>query len=158
YGRLLDSLDRTQTEERVELLYELGTTARRSGDLAGARTHLEEALKLNQSHARALSEMVFVLEGLGDHRGACAARTALIQTETDPDKRARGLVDVGQLWVRLGDRERAIGIFEEASRVVVQNRASLRALLELYQEMNRWDKVAEILERLIALETDPARR
>jgi len=105
----------------------------------------------------------FVNLSLALEQSAQAARllSRALQTSRDPAVRARVAVDVGDVYLRSGDTNRATAAFQLATEFAADDRATLHAakrLIDLYNEVKEAGPLAAALELAIKLEPEREER
>ncbi|HWP08975.1 MAG TPA: tetratricopeptide repeat protein, partial [Polyangiaceae bacterium] len=105
----------------------------------------------------------FVTLSLALEQSAQAARllSRAIQTSRDPAVRARVAVDVGDVYLRSGDTNRATAAFQLATEFAADDHATLHAakrLVELFNESKDAPQLAAALEIAIKLEPEREER
>jgi Tfp pilus assembly protein PilF len=109
----------------------------RAGDLAAARTAVDEAIYLNPRSARGFALRAGLLNAEGCHDGAAAA--GLEAAELDPDC-AAGWREAGRAFLERGDHDRAAACLAMA---ILKDRDDLAArahLVRLLQKQGRHEQ------------------
>lgn len=83
-----------------------------------------------------------------------AARSA---EEGDIDAERRALFRLAEIWAERGENDRAQDLLFRWIEQHPEDEQALRALRERFERNQRWDEVAQVCARLLALETGPAR-
>jgi hypothetical protein len=128
-------------------------------DAAGARAELELVLRKQPEHARALAKLSDLL--WQSHAWAEAGEIYLKRTlvERDPGTQREIFLRLGQIYSeRAPDAKRAATAYERVLSVDPENYEALRALSDLYLTEGETKLALPVTDRLVARETDPARR
>jgi tetratricopeptide (TPR) repeat protein len=101
--------------DKLEMTYRLGRARLELGERRLATEVLQKAVQLDARHRPTQEAMARVRVELEDHRGAVAAKTALVDLVDTADERYTLLCEIGAiLRDRLRDREGALGAFRRA--------------------------------------------
>lgn len=103
YQRALDT-----DPKNVAIRTKLASSLYRNGDIDGAITQLNQALKYEPKDANALFDLGMIkLQGQGDGKGAIAAWQRLLKTNPDlsPDRRATVLKLMADVMTMMGDQQ-----------------------------------------------------
>jgi len=96
---------------------------------------------------------------LGDFEGVLKARWAVVEQLVDVDERYAQLREIGELCAEQPDRaDDAVVAYEQAILLRPDDREILHRLLDLHGPAGRWSKVLGLLDRLVAVESEPSRR
>ncbi len=128
-------------------------------DAAGARAELELVLRKHPEHARALAKLSDLL--WESHAWAEAGEVYLKRTmvEREPATLREIFLRLGQIYSeRAPDAKRAATAYERVLSVDPENYEALRALSDLYLTEGETKLALPVTDRLVARETDPARR
>ena len=128
-------------------------------DAADARAELELVLRKQPEHARALAKLSDLL--WQSHAWAEAGEIYLKRTmvERDPGMLREIFLRLGQIYSeRAPDAKRAATAYERVLSVDPENYEALRALSDLYLTEGDTKLALPVTDRLVARETDPARR
>jgi len=155
YERLLE---RREGEQRAPVLIKLAELARVEENDELALTHLRRALEADPKHRPALDLALELQSGRKDWQAVLKTRQAILGLLKGDDK-ADMFVEIGNLFRdRLGDPARAVAAFQRAHELRPKDLTLLHTLLELHTTAKRWTEVMPILDQLVVLESDPARR
>jgi tetratricopeptide (TPR) repeat protein len=159
YGRLVGDLRSALPEsELVEAYHRLGVLARKRGALEDARSHFEQARKVDPGHRPTLEQLGELLHEKGEHQAVVETRRALLETAST-DERANLLEEIGDLYRdKIGDKAAAISAYLEALEARPDSQSLLHALLELYSEEKQWRRAVDIVRRLVDMTREPAHR
>ena len=155
-----------QLSERVARAIDAATLALRAaeaairlGKLEDARALLDRAVELVPEHPVALARQAEILEKLGDARGAAEALEALAGASTVPTHQAELWHKAGCLWLdAVKDDERGQAALEFVADLDLTRADVFPRLRDLYVKLEQREKLAELLERRIALTDDPDER
>ncbi|MCG5052970.1 MAG: hypothetical protein KA712_08415 [Myxococcales bacterium] len=137
--------------ERLERAYRLGRARLELGERRAATEALQAAVDVDGRHKPSLESLARVRQELGDHRGAVAAKTALLELVDSADERFTLMCEVGVLLRdKLADRQGAIGFFLRAAEIRPEDQHLLHLVLELHTAERRWADAVLILKRLAA--------
>jgi serine/threonine protein kinase/lipopolysaccharide biosynthesis regulator YciM len=147
--------DRLVGHERAEVLYRLGESARRVGELDRAELALEEAADLDPNSDAPL-------EALGKLHEAREAWPEVIATKrrrldlAQGDERIKLMVECGDILAgKVKDRNGAAKQYVAALDERPDDRAILLKLMQLYSEGENWSKLVEIVLRLAEFNPEP---
>lgn len=156
-------LESTRGPKRAVLLGRLGSLRTdRMGDDKGALEAFEQALAADATDDRARERYVAIATRLG--RWADAAKTVgrVVVTVKDPSAKAHASAQLGELLLRAGDSKRAkttlAGVLAAADAPAPAVLAAARVLREILQGEKDPKALADVLERLSILETEPEAR
>src|SRR5262249_15489129 len=87
------------------------------------------------------------------------AKRRLLDAEQNTDERGRLLEEIGDIMLdKMEDPIQAMGAFQQALEYRPTRALLLHKVLTLGTEQKQWKKAVEVSEKLVALETDAARR
>ena len=145
-------------KERAEALYQLGESARRSGQLKDAVAPLVESAKLAGSDPRPLRSLARIYDDLGDYESSVKLRRRRLEL-LPQNERFDLLLEIGDVEAnRLSDRARAERSYAEALQLRPDDRKLLAKLMQLYSEEKDWAKLIEVVTRLADFVDDPKQR
>jgi tetratricopeptide (TPR) repeat protein len=150
---------RTDTAEspadKLEMTYRLGRARLELCERRLASEVLQKALQLDARHRPTQEAMARVRFELEDHRGAVAAKTALVDLVDTADERYTLLCEIGAiLRDRLRDREGALQAFRQALECRPDDHRTLHAVLELHTAGKQWSDAVSVIRRLAASAKD----
>jgi tetratricopeptide (TPR) repeat protein len=142
--RTEDALD----EDRSRVLYRLGESARRVGDLKAAQGPLEQATELDPMSTAALKALALVYGAQGNWD--VAIRTMYRQLEAESgDDRVQLLLDIGDLAAeKLKDPSYAAKSYLTALGEKPNDRRILSKLMQLYSAEKDWDRLVKVVLKL----------
>lgn len=132
----------------ADVLYRLGESARRVGDLSAAQNPLEEAVAIDPSSIRALKALA-QLYGQQDNWEA-AIQTMYRQLENERgEDRIKLLLDIGDLAAeKLNDPSYAAKSYLTALGESPNDRKILAKLMQLYSAEKDWDRLVKVILKL----------
>lgn len=154
YQRVLTSLGEDAIDERADVYYRLGQIKRAQSQDRQAINNFEKALALNGEHRPTLDAMVAVYEKAGEFRLVAEYKRQILDYLYDGDARFDMLLEIGDLWA---DQEKnpakALEAYEEARDLKPENLGLLHKLLQNYQAAEEWQKMVDVLDAILAIET-----
>ncbi len=142
----------------VEIWHQIGTCARRLGDVAAAEEAFRHALDLDPGHRASLDGIVELAGERGDWKAVVRAKRDALEGATE-DERLRLYEEIGDLTAgELGDPTAALGVYLEALKLRPRAHLLLHKVLEIYTGEKQWRRAVEVLDRLAEIERDPAVR
>ncbi|MEE9386251.1 MAG: tetratricopeptide repeat protein [Nannocystaceae bacterium] len=159
YFRILLARHQQDNPDDVAGIYErLSDIKRHQGDGAGAVEYAKEALTLVPGHAPSLRQLEVLQTEESDWSAVLDTKLALSDVGND-DERARQHRQIGSICRdELHDSTRAIVAYEQALALSPRDHAVMHQLLELHSELHHWPEAVAIIDRIVAVETDPARQ
>ncbi|MCE7893893.1 MAG: hypothetical protein DYH12_30045 [Sorangiineae bacterium PRO1] len=162
----LDLRAEKELSERVARAIDAATLALRAaeaamrlGKLEEAKALLDRTVELVPDHPVALARQAETLEALGDARGAAEALEALAAASKVEAHQAEAWHHAASLWLdKVGDDERGRAALEVVADLELTYGDTFARLRDLYVKHEVRDKLAELLERRIALTDDPEER
>jgi tetratricopeptide (TPR) repeat protein len=156
-------LENTRGPKRASLLARLGKLrAERMGEDAGAFEAFEQALAID-ADADDLRGAYFALtRKLGRFANAAKTLGRVLATVKSPTVKARVGAQLGESLLRSGDARRAkatlAGVLAAPEAPIDALLAASTALAEIHAAENDKRALADVLERIVALELDPDKR
>ena len=145
--------------DSATLALRAGEAAMRLGRLDDARGLLDRAVELVPDHPVALARQAEALEGLGDAKGAAQALEALASASKVQAHQVDAWHRAGCLWLdAVGDEDRGRAALETVADLDLTHGDTFARLSALYVKQDAREKLADLLERRIALTTDPEER
>lgn len=140
--------DKLKGSERVDALYHLGESARRSERLDDAEKPLVEAAELDPKNARVLRALGKLYDELGKLEPAHDARKKRVEA-VDGAEKFEALLDLADFqFTRLADAELAKKTYARALQEKPADRRLLTKLMQLYSEGKDWAKLVDVIEKL----------
>lgn len=156
YQRVLTSLADDDVDTRTEVYFRLGEIKRAQGQDRQAINNYEKALSLNGEHRPTLDAMVQVHEKAGEYRLVAEYKRQILDSLFDGDSRYAMLLEIGDLWAeREKSPAKALEAYEEARDLKPDDLGLLHRLLQNYQAAEEWQKMADVLDSITALEQRP---
>jgi tetratricopeptide (TPR) repeat protein len=144
--------------DRAELLYHLGESARRVGDLDAAMKPLQEAADADPANPKPLRSLGKIYEEKGDWEAAIKTRRRRLDVATGSE-RFDLLLEIGDIeFQKLNDRTRASKTYVAALEERPDDRKLLTKLMQLYSEEKDWGKLVEVVLRLADFVEDKKQR
>jgi tetratricopeptide (TPR) repeat protein len=136
-------------DERATLALRLGAVLEeRLSDYEGAQLAYKRALSLRPQDAKATSALVRVLGHLGHHDEAIAMQAALVEFETDAERKLALTLELAHLQdVVAGDRRKAEATLEKARRTWHGEPSILTAQAAFYQRHGEQAALSVLLDR-----------
>ena len=132
-------------EERAKVLYRLGESARRVGDVKAAEGPLEEATTLDPTSTAALKSLALVYGARGNWEVAIRTMYRQLETEAGED-RIQLLLDIGDLAAeKLKDPSYAAKSYLSALGEKPNDRRILSKLMQLYSAEKDWDRLVKVV-------------
>jgi tetratricopeptide (TPR) repeat protein len=135
-------------EERARVLYRLGESARRVGDVGASQKQLEESADLDPASTAALKSLALVHGARSNWEAAI--RTMYRQLENEiGDDRVQLLLDIGDLAAaKLKDPSYAAKSYLAALGEKPNDRKILTKLMQLYSAEKDWDRLVKVVLKL----------
>jgi serine/threonine protein kinase/Tfp pilus assembly protein PilF len=155
YERLLS---KREGEARAAIYVKLAEIDRAEGSPDLGLGNLKKALEVDPKSRPALDAALAAHTERKDWPAALKARQAILG-HLKGDERADMFREIGDLFRhRLGEPGRAIAAYQRAHELRPKDLTLLHTLLELHTAAKRWTEVMPILDQLVVLEGDAARR
>ena len=152
--RMQDALD----EDRSKVLYRLGESARRVGDIKAAEGPLEEAATLDPTSSAVLKSLALVYGARGNWEVAIRTMYRQLETESGED-RIQLLLDIGDLAAeKLKDPSYAAKSYLSALGEKPNDRRILSKLMQLYSAEKDWDRLVKVVLKLADFVDDAAQK
>ncbi len=159
YDRVVDVLEvqlkhADDPVRQVELLHRIADIHEQVLDNAGAALDaLARAVPPDPLNEHTLTNLERLAEGLNQWPLVARTYDATAQVIADePEKRLELLLRVAAIQeTHLGDAEAAIARYRAALEIDPQNGAALRSLDRLFEALERWQELADVLRREVAL-------
>ncbi len=129
---------------------------RELGDPRAAIVTFRRLLEADPEAAEALDDLEGLQVMVGDWDGVAWVYERKLERATDPEERARLLFRLGALFEeQLPDHERAVAYYQQATGENPDDAGAYEALDRLFASVNDSERLAEVLERRIEIETEP---
>ncbi len=129
--------------ERAATLYD-----DKLGDLDAARPYLERMLTLQPANERAFQRLKQILTTREQWEPLGALDEQVVAATEDPPRRAELLAEVALVAEDItGDRTKAIAYYERIHEIDPRHEQAIKALNSLYATEEKWDRLAQLLER-----------
>ena len=143
---------------RAEVLWRLGESLRRVGELDVAVDALREAADADPTTPEPLQSLARVYEQTGDWEEYLRTKRRRLEAATGPE-RFDLLVEIGDAELtKVSDRARAGKTYVAALEERPDDRKLLTKLMQLYSEEKDWAKLVEVVLRLADFVDDPKQR
>jgi tetratricopeptide (TPR) repeat protein len=143
--RLRDTLTE---EEHAEVLYRLGESARRAGDVSAAIRPLEESLAFTPDSTATLTALALAYTSLSNWDAALRTMYRKLELLTGDD-RVELLLDIGDLAAeKLKDPSYAAKSYLSALSEKPNERKILTKLMQLYSAEKDWDRLVKVILKL----------
>ena len=141
--------------DKLEMTYRLGRARLELCERRLATEVLQKAVQLDPRHRPTQEAMARVRSEMEDHRGAVAAKTALVDLVDTADERYTLLCEIGAiLRDRLRDWEGALKAFRQALECRPEDHRILHAVLDLHTAGKQWSDAVSVIRRLAATHKD----
>jgi golgin subfamily B member 1 len=154
--RLVECLSRiadlaSGTAARAEALYRLGTALlEKQSDPASAEDRFEAALELDPEHLPSVTALRKMAMESAQFGKAVRHLEREQRLATSARRRAQLLVDLGNVYQKLADLEKAVIVWERARDTDPDNADAAEALLAVYWMNQEMAKAEPLLDRLVA--------
>ena len=129
------------------------------GSAAAAVAYYRAAVAANPAFRPALSALERLLRAEGDHAGLVEALSSRVEACRDDETRADAALRLAEVYEEiLGDREQALHYYEQAVRSRPDLSPAAEGVARLNAALERWDGLAQALEREAAHARDPETR
>ena len=150
--------DRLAGAERAEVLFHVGESARRCGELEKAIAPLREAADLDPASPKPLRSLAKVFEEKGDFAEAVKVKRRRLQVALGVE-RFELLLEIGDLELgKLDNKKGAEKSYVAALEERPDDRKLLAKLMQLYSEEKDWAKLVEVVLRLADFVEDRKQR
>ena len=145
--------------EKLDLYHRQADIHHKQGEADKAIELYDQALGIDPHHRPSLEALVELHSAARRWDKVVAAKRSLLDAEKNADDRGRILEEIGDLLLdKVEDPIQAMGAFQQALEFRPTRALLMHKVLTLCTEQKQWKKAVEMIEKLIALETDPARR
>ena len=156
---LIEHRDQQDEATTVRMYCRVGATRQALGDRKKALGMYAKALELDPRNREALQAVVELHTQLADWSAVVRAKRDLIETTDDIGEKTQLLSDIGGLYQgQLHDQMKAATAYSEALELAPENHQLLQKLLDLCTDAKQFKMALQVIERFVALETDPFKR
>jgi len=156
---LIDHRDRQDEATVVRMYNRIGATRLALGDRKKALGMHAKALELAPRDREALTAVVDIQTQLADWTAVVQAKRDLIETTDDVAEQTQLLSEIGGLYLdKLNNPMLAATSYSEALELAPENHQLLQKLLDLCIDARQFKMALDVIERFVALETDPFKR
>lgn len=148
--------------DRADIVFRLGESARKLGDLDRAEIALEEAADLDATNIAALDALAKLHEGRESWAEVILVKRRRLDLASE-DERIKLMVECGDILAqKLKDRNGAakqyVAALDEGAGGEQGHRGILLKLMQLYSEGENWSKLIEVVLRLADFNPEPKAR
>lgn len=146
--------DEPKEQALVEIYYRLGIIEAKLDNARKAQKMFDKVLKIDAGNRHALTAIADLYAEQKNWKKVIHYKQVLTDAVNGQEK-SRLLVEIGDVWKQqLEQPKKAISFYVEATEHSPTDRAILHKLLPVYQQIKQWQKVIDVIGRLISLETD----
>jgi len=144
--------------ELTQLYHRLAKAADQMGDSEKALKYYKQSFELDATYLPTLLDRAALLYKLEHWDDAFRIYQTILVHHRDTQKDDQ-IVDLffrlGRIKLKLGERTKAVNMFEKALEINGGHRATLDALVDLYSEGNDWEAVIKQKRALLSATRDP---
>lgn len=134
-----------------DMVVKLAQLQRDVGNVEEAQGMLERAARAEPDAVGVKMELAELYLANKDYPRACKLKIELARETLSPDEKMKLLREAGEIWAdRAGEPTFAAQVFEEALQSAPEDAWLLHRLMGLYTELQRWDLLVGVLERVVA--------
>ncbi|TVR02209.1 MAG: hypothetical protein EA398_08275 [Deltaproteobacteria bacterium] len=148
-------------DQRMHLHYSLGRTSEELGDRAEAIAQYEEVLRYDSAHLEALFGLARLYTDSGQDEDAYRIYLDLLSAHRDTmstEQLVEAYYTAGTIKARIEDQVAAQDMFERALQVVPTHEKSLRALIDIRNELGDHNSVIALKKQLLEVAPDDLER
>jgi tetratricopeptide (TPR) repeat protein len=157
---LVRKADRRDNRTLQDLYFKLARTSDALGKNDKALKYYRAAYDIDSTHLPTLTGMAALLYRTEDWDRAFKIYQTILVHHRD-SQRAEEIVDIffrlGNIKLKLGERKKALNMFEKALEIDPAHRDTLEAVIDLQIKANDWDAVVNAKRSLLAVATDEER-
>ncbi len=143
-------------KQLVELYHRLGTIRLHMDEKDKALNLFEKALDLDPEYEPSAQAVIHLRSEAHDYDKVVAAKEALLRKAKSKEERHDILVEIADIYKdQLSDEEMALEYYERAVQEDPSDHLTIHKMMELYTSLEQWDRVAEMVLKLEAIEEDP---
>ena len=160
YGRYLEAMDPDDPTVSAGAVYRrMGQIQLALGRTEAAREWLEKVLARDPNDIETLGSLIELLEAQSDWTEANRLRLRLVELSDDALEKWKAYIAIGDARLEgLQDPSGAQEAYEQALIVDPDSKTALIKLLEMYAKAAAHVQAVDVLERLVELEADEARK
>ncbi|MDC0716112.1 serine/threonine-protein kinase [Nannocystis bainbridge] len=160
YDQLLAAPAKEKTDKVSAAIHvRLAEVCKRRGQTQKAPGYLRKALELDANNWQALEATLEHQLAAEDWQGALNTRRAMINSAGDDGVKFELFVASGKLFNgRLRDPQKAVIAFQRALELRPRDLVVLHLLLDTFTERKMWQEAVGVLDRIVEVEPDAARR
>lgn len=148
-----------EPNELRDIYLRSGEIKQRVGERSKAIQFYQKALEFDGYFVPALTSLAENYEAESKWRELIEVLRTLTQAEGESTVRFANLVKIGDIWLgKLNDASAAVDAYLEALDIEPDSVTILRKLLDIYTKSRQWNEAVEMLNRLIAMETNAGRK
>lgn len=142
-------------EELVEVYHRLGTIRLHTDEKDKAINMFEKALELDPGYEPSAQAVIDLRSSSDDFEKVISTKKALLEKSSSKDAKRQLTLDIADIFTeKLQDPEEAIDYYEQALEYDPTDHVTLHKVMEIHTSTEKWDKVAETVLRLEAVEED----
>jgi tetratricopeptide (TPR) repeat protein len=143
----------------TDVMVRLAILQRDAREYESAALTLERALTQSGGDPEVQRELAETYVAMGDFQTACRLKVELARNATNAEARFKLLVEAGDIWAKKAhDTDLAANAYEEARRVKPQDPNLLHTLMTLYTELEAWDRLVSVLQRVAENQDTPEKK
>ncbi|MBZ5715135.1 serine/threonine-protein kinase [Nannocystis pusilla] len=160
YEQLLAATAKEKTDKVAAAIHvRLAEVCKRRNHNQKAPGHLRKALELDANNWQALEATLEHQLAAEDWQGALNTRRAMINASGDDGVKFELFVASGKLFRdRLRDPQKAVIAFQRALELRPRELGVMHLLLDTFTERKMWPEAVGVLDRIVEVEPEPARR
>ncbi|MCD6499631.1 MAG: tetratricopeptide repeat protein [Deltaproteobacteria bacterium] len=145
------------SDKLVELYHRLGTIKLHTKEKDRALTLFEKALEIDPDYGPSTQALIYLRSESEDYDKVVTAKESLFNKASDPQEKKTLALEIAELYQnKLDDTETALDYYEKAVELDPEDHATLHRIMEMHTASEQWDRVADTILRLEAIETDQA--
>ncbi|MCA9670158.1 MAG: tetratricopeptide repeat protein, partial [Myxococcales bacterium] len=149
---LVRKADRRDNRRLQDLYYKLGTASDKLGKNDKALKYYRAAYDIDSTHLPTLLGMADLLHRMEDWDRAFKIYQTILVHHRD-SQRQEDIVDIfyrlGNIKLKLGERKKALNMFEKALEIDAVHRQTLLAVIDLQSQQNDWEAVVHAKRQLL---------
>ena len=142
------------SEKLVELYHRLGTIKVHTNEKDRALTLFEKALEIDPDYGPSTQALIHLRSESEDYDKVVTAKESLFNKSSDTSEKKKLALEIAELYQdKLTDPETALDYYEKAVELDPEDHVTLHRIMEMHTASEQWDRVAETILRLEAIET-----